>query len=123
MVKDKPLTRKELVKTLKEVGVATKDDVRQIVGEEITKRKLASRDDVRQIVKEMGVATKDDLKKFATKDDLVKSENRLERKLVIRMNKMERSLSQSIADFVETTPTRQEFEVLKERVSGKYGLI
>ena len=72
MVKDKPLTRKELVKTLKEVGVATKDDVRQIVGEEITKRKLASRDDVRQIVKEMGVATKDDLKNFATKDDLKK---------------------------------------------------
>ena len=103
MVKDKPLTRRELVKTLKEVGVATKDDVRQIVGEEIVKRRLVTKDDL--------------------KTELGKSERRLERKLVIRMNKMERSLSQSIADLAETAPTRQEFETLKERVSGKYGLI
>ena len=99
MVKDKQLTKKELIKTLKEVGVATKDDVRQIV-------------------KEMGVATKSDLK-----SELGKSEHRIERRLVIRMNKMERSLIQSIADLAETTPTRQEFAELKQRVSGKYGFV
>jgi uncharacterized SAM-dependent methyltransferase len=96
MAKDKPLTKTELVKTLKEIGVATKDDVRQIV-------------------KEMGVATKNDLK-----SELGKSERRLERRLVIRMNKMGRTLQQSIADLAETTPTRQEFEILKH--SGNYGL-
>lgn len=122
MVKDKPLTKTVLVKTFKEMGIATKDDVRQIVGEEITGRKLATRDDVRQIVgDEIGkrkLVTKDDLK-----SEFGKSEHRLERRLVVRMNKMERSLRQSIADLAETTPTRQEFEELKQRVSGKYGFV
>lgn len=97
MVKDKPLTKIELVKTLKEIGVATKDDIRLIIGEEITKRKLT------------------------TKDDLVKSEKRLERRIIIRMNKMERSLHQSIADLAMTTPTRGEFEILKRQ--SHYGLV
>lgn len=112
MVKDKPLTKKDLIRTLKTVGVATKDDVRQIVNEEIDKQDLA---------------TKTDLKNFATKTDLKselgKSERRLERRLVIRMNKMERSLCHSIANLAETTPTRREFEDLKQSVSGRYGFV
>lgn len=72
-----------------------------------------------KILKEMGIATKKDLVGFATKKDL----GGVERRLVIRMNKMERSLRQSIADLAETTPTRQEFEELKQRVSGKYGFV
>ena len=140
MAKDKPLTKTILVKTLKEMGMATKGDVRQIVGEEIGKRKLATKGDVRQIVSQeisqKKLATKDDLKNFATKDDLKnfptkgdlkkelgKSEYRLERRIVIRMNKMERDFRQSIADLAETTPTRQEFEELKQRVGGRYGFV
>ncbi|OGD56436.1 hypothetical protein A3I57_03515 [Candidatus Beckwithbacteria bacterium RIFCSPLOWO2_02_FULL_47_23] len=78
MAKDKPLTKTVLVKTLKEMGMATKDDI-------------------------------------------LKSEHRLERRLVIRMNKMERGLRLSIADLAETTPTRREFETLKRQ--SHYGLV
>ncbi|MEK7513441.1 MAG: hypothetical protein AAB430_02610 [Patescibacteria group bacterium] len=121
MVKDKALTKTDLIKVLKDVGVATKDDVRQIIGEEITQRKLVARGDLKNF------ATKNDLKSFPTKDDLKselgKSERRLERRLVVRMNKMGRDLQQSIANLAETTPTRQEFEILKQRVTGRYGLI
>lgn len=105
MVKNKILTKADLINTLKEAGVATKDDVRQIVGEEITRRKLV---------------VKDDLKNFATKDDITKSEKRMERRLVIRMNNMEKNLQQSISNLAETTPTRSEFEVLKRQ--SQYGL-
>ncbi len=112
MLKNKPLTKTDLIQTLKTVGVATKDDVRQIVNEEIDKRDLT---------------TKTDLKNFATKTDLKnelgKSEHRLERKLVIRMNKMERNLRQSVANLAMTTPTRREFEDLKQSVSGRYGFV
>ncbi|MDZ7586924.1 MAG: hypothetical protein U0946_04160, partial [Patescibacteria group bacterium] len=88
---NKPLTKADLISTLKEVGVVTKKDL-------------------------INYPTKDDLK-----TELGKSEHRLERRLVIRMNKMERSLRQSIASLAETTPTRQEFEVLKH--SSNYGLV
>jgi hypothetical protein len=81
MVKNKPFTKADLISTLKEVGVVTKDDLKMELG---------------------------------------KSEHRIERKLVIKMNKMERSLRQSIANLAETTPTRQEFEILKH--SSSYGL-
>lgn len=56
----------------------------------------------------MGIATKKDL-------------GSLERRLVIRMNTMERGLRQSIADLAETTPTRGEFETLKRQ--SHYGLV
>lgn len=102
MVKDKPLTKTVLIKTLKEMGMVTKRDVREIVGEEIDSRKLV---------------TKDDLKNLALKKDV----GSLERRLVIRMNKMERGLCQSIADLAETTPTRGEFETLKRQ--SHYGLV
>ena len=117
MAKTKALTKTELVKTLKAVGMATKNDVRQIVGEEIGKRKLATKDDLKNFATKDDLkrfATKDDLKNFATKDDLKGEIGKSERRIVIRMNKMERGLIQSIADLAETTPTRQEFEELKK---------
>ena len=98
MAKTKALTKTELVTTLKQMGMVIKKDL-------------------------VNFATKDDLKNLATKGDLVKSEHRLERRLVIRMNKMERGLHQSIANLAETTPTRQEFEELKKRVGGRYGFV
>lgn len=83
MVKDKPLTKKELIKALKEIGVATKSDISGL------------------------------------RFDMTK----LERRLILRMGKMENSLRQAIADLAETTPTRKEFEELKQRVSGRYGFV
>lgn len=74
------------------------------------KDKVLTRNELIKILKDMGIATKKDL-------------GSLERRLVVKMNKMEKGLRQSIADLAETTPTRQEFEELKQRVSGKYGLI
>ena len=74
MAKDKTLTRSVLVKTLKEMGMATKTDL-----------------------------------------------SRSEKRLVRRMNTMERGLCQSIADLAETTPTRGEFETLKRQ--SHYGLV
>ena len=108
MAKNKSLTKTDLIQTLKAVGVATKDDVRQIVHEEIDKRNLA---------------TKTDLKNFATKTDLKSELGKSERRLVIRMNKMEKNMRQSIANLAETTPTRREFEDLKQSVSGRYGFV
>ncbi len=107
MAKDKPLTKTVLVKTLKQMGMITKKDLVN----------FATKDDLKNF------ATKDDLKNLATKNDLVRSERSLERRLVIRMNIMERGLRQSIADLAETTPTRQEFDELKKRVGGRYGFV
>jgi len=117
MAKNKSLTKTDLIQTLKAVGVATKDDVRQIVHEEIDKRNLATKTDLKNF------ATKTDLKNFATKTDLKSELGKSERRLVIRMNKMEKNMRQSIANLAETTPTRREFEDLKQSVSGRYGFV
>jgi len=108
MVKTKTLTQADLIKTLKKIGIATKDDVKVIVKD--ATKSFATKDDVKVIVK-------DATKSFATKDDvkvIVKDENvKQERRLVRRMGKMERSLRQSITNLAETTPTRTEFETLR----------
>lgn len=87
----------------------------------MVKNKPLTKADLISTLKEVGVVTKKDLINYPTKNDLNTGLGKLERRLVIRMNKMERSLRQSIASLAETTPTRQEFEVLKH--SSNYGLV
>jgi hypothetical protein len=50
MAEEKPLTKSDVVAALKTVGVATKEDVRQIVGEEIRTRGLATKGQVEDSV-------------------------------------------------------------------------
>ena len=61
----------------------------------MAKDKLLTKTILVQTLKQMGMATKKDLVNFVTKDDLKTGFGKLERRLVIRMNKMERSLRQS----------------------------
>lgn len=112
MIKNQPLTKIDLIKTLKEVGVATKGDVRQIVSEEINQRKLATKNDLK------GLATKNDL--IVTKSDLKNEIVKSERRLVRRIGQVEKGLRNSIANLAETTPTRKEFSELKQQVQGYY---
>lgn len=118
----------ELVAALKEAGVATKDDVHHIVGEELVSREtkktlativgkelitrgVATKDDVRQIVGEelttRGVVTKDDLKGGLGK---------LERSLKRRMGQERNKILETIGKLATHTPTISAFRELKSRV-------
>ncbi len=72
MPNEKPLTKSSLISVLKEVGVATKDDVREIVGEEIVSRGVATKDDVREIVGEeivsRGLATESGVQRIVARE-------------------------------------------------------
>lgn len=118
MVNEKPLTKSGLVSVIKEMGVATKDDVREIVGEEINKRGLATKDDIQQIVSEeitkRGLVTKADLDQ-----SLTKSEKRLKRFVRAEIRQVRTDMAKLATD----TPTKNEFNKLKERVDHYYPAI
>lgn len=61
-------------------------------------------------------ATKKDLENFATKSDVVDIVLASERRLKLRMGKQKREITDLMVKLAETTPTRKEFNVLKEQV-------
>jgi len=144
MAEEKSLI-KGLIAAMKAAGFATRDDVRGIVGEEITSRGLATKDDVQQIVGDeissRGLATKDDVQKAEARLDtrlrgmdakLTNVEKNMATKtqlkgLETKMGKMERSLNrrigaernkilEQIRKLQTTTPTINQFRELEERV-------
>lgn len=112
------LLQSELVAALKETGVATKDDVRHIVGEELvsreTKKTLATI--VGEELTARGVATKDDLKDLVTKVDLKEGLGKLERSLKRRMGQERNKILETIGKLATHTPTISAFRELKSRV-------
>jgi hypothetical protein len=150
MAEEKPLTKSGLVSALKEVGVATKDDVRQVLGEEIESRRLATRDDVRQIVSEeissRGLATKEDVQQIVSDelhsqmseffvgrikpeiDGLIKEVRQGFKLVNTHIDKLEIE-ARGIKDDVEgleadlsDTPSRREFNELKTRIDKYHPL-
>lgn len=118
MADEKPLTRSDLVAALKEAGVATRDDVRQIVGEEIAARGLSTRDDVHTIVLDAADAVLEGVERllegFATRDDLKTIDPRL-KKLETGHSHIKDQIEGLKAEF-SVTPSRQELNDLKVKV-------
>ncbi len=123
----KPITKSELLVALKEAGVATKDDVRQIVGEELTSnetkktlativgaeltaRGVATKYDLK------GLAAKDDLRDLVTKGDLKEGLGKLERSLKRRMGQERNKVLDTIGKLATHTPTISAFRELKSKV-------
>ena len=99
MADEKPLTKSGLVAALKEAGVATKDDVRQIVDK-------AVKTDVFKLVSE------------AT-DAILKGVDKLHAGHEKRFDKLEAGqleLKRQIRDLKHDTPSKQSFDDLKARV-------
>lgn len=109
MGKDKPLTQAALRETLKDIGVATKKDVREVVGEEIERREVVTNKAVQQVVE--GEIKK---QRFAIKEDMVISE----RRLIRGIGQMEKRLQRSNANLAETSVTRKEFDELSDQVAN-----
>ncbi len=106
----KPITKSELLVALKEAGVATRDDVRQIVGAELTTRGVVTKDDLK------GFAIKEDLKNLTTKDDLKEGLGKLERSLKRRMGQERNKILETIGKLATHTPTISAFRELKSKV-------
>ncbi|MDP1722726.1 MAG: hypothetical protein Q8L37_05950 [Candidatus Gottesmanbacteria bacterium] len=81
-----PITKDDLKTVLKELNIATKDDLKPF-------------------------ATKDDLKGLSTKDDLL----HLERRLKLRMGKHRNEIFTMVGNLATSTPSRREFESLKSQ--------
>lgn len=90
----------QVLAAIKKAGVATRKDL----------AKFATKKDLENL------ATKSDLVKFATKTDVVDIVLASERRLKRRMGKQEREITDLMVKLAETTPTRKEFNVLKEQV-------
>jgi hypothetical protein len=95
MTNEKPLTKTTFLSTLKEAGLATKDDLKA----------MEARQDKKY-------AAKEDLEKLATKDDLLKTERRLKR----RMGQHRNEIIVRIGKLATSTPSRKEFDELKAEV-------
>jgi len=93
MANEKPLTRKDLIEALKDLP--TKEDVRQIVSEEITARGLATKADVQRVEAKMLT---------------------MERSLKRRMGKHRNEIMAALGKIATSTPTKKEFDDLKEKV-------
>ena len=104
MTDEKPLTKSGLLAIFKEVGIATKENVRAAVGEELAAR---------------GVATKDDV--TSAKDELRGEIGGLERRLKLRMGKMRTNLLRAIGNLATSTPTMRAFRELKAKLDHYVG--
>lgn len=116
MTSRKPLTKQDLAEVFKDLP--TKDDVRQIVGEEISSKGVATKEYVGEgidailagVEKMFGEQDKRNEKKFATKEDLKREAGFLKDEI----NGLKADLS--------NTPSRREFEELKARVDKYHPL-
>ena|SRR3989344_6493268 len=143
----KPLTKTELISTLQEMNLATKDDLlateRKLRTELVSKsdllateRKLrtelvsksdltsmATKEDIKNMATKSdltSMATKEDIKNMATKDDLKNEILASERRIVRRLGKVKADLAGRIASLALTTPTIKEFKELKLKVERNY---
>ncbi len=91
MANEKPLTKTTLMAALKEAGVATKEDVREIVGQKIEKLEKVLASTFIKIEK-----------RFDNLDETIKGESK----------KLQRQINDLNAD----SPTRKEHNDLKEKV-------
>ena len=92
MADEKPITKLELLKILKDVGIATKNDVHEIVTKEVSGTKIG----ISGIIEE--------------------KINGLERRLKRRMGKEHNEIKARIAQLATTTPTYDELRRLKDKV-------
>ncbi len=118
MTNAKSLTRDDLKAVFKDLGVATKDDLKP----------FATKDDLKSMEgrQDKKYATKTDLQRFSTKDDLKSMESRqdkkmqesllhLERRLKLRMGKHRNETFAMFGKLATSTPSRREFNELKLR--------
>ena len=126
----KPLTKTELISTLQEMNLATKDDLlateRKLRTELVSKSDLtsmATKEDIKNMATKSdltSMATKEDIKNMATKDDLKNEILASERRIVRRLGKVKADLAGRIASLALTTPTIKEFKELKLKVERNY---
>jgi len=103
MADEKPLTEQDLVKVLKDFP--TRRDLEKILDDAMTLRGLATKDDLRQV--EVRLETKIE---------------KLERSLKRRMGKHRGEIMAAVGQLATTTPTRREFDELKEQVEGVHAV-
>ncbi len=87
----------------------------------MTNAKSLTRDDLKAVFKDLGVTTKDDLKSMESRQDKKMQESllRLERQLKLRMGKHRNELFAMIGRLTTSTPSRREFEQLKDH-TGRF---
>ena len=103
MANEKPLAEHDLVKALKDFP--TRKDWEKIIDDAMTLRGLATEDDVRRL--EVRLETK--MEKLA-------------RSLKLRIGKLRVEIMAAVGDLATTTPTRREFDKLKEQVEGVHAV-
>jgi len=111
------LTKSDLIAALKAAGVATKDDVRQIVGEEIASRGFATTDDIHNQLTEFFAGMI-----VPAFENLRKEMNARFEQIDHRLGKLETGQAH-LKDQIEglkadlsDTPSRKEFNELKAQV-------
>ncbi|MBI3955772.1 hypothetical protein HY339_00795 [Candidatus Gottesmanbacteria bacterium] len=107
MANAKPLTRDDLKSVFKDLGVATKEDLKQ----------FATREDLKAMEgrQDKKYATKEDLKAMEGRQDKKMQESllHLERRLKLRMGKHRTEIFAMFGRLATSTPSRREFEELK----------
>ena len=96
MPDNKHLTKSELLEVIKDLGIATKSDLREIISEEVASKSLVSKGELQKIISK----------------EIAGSERRIKR----RMGKEHNEIKTRIAKVATTTPTYKEFKELKEKM-------
>lgn len=119
MAEEKPLTMHDLMAVLQ--TLPTKDEVQQIVAQEIDARGLATKDDVRQIVAEeidaRNLATKDMVTDAV--DTVLVGVEQMFKERDQRLDRIEREvrgIGRRLSSLEADTPTREEFDTLRDKV-------
>ena len=105
-----------------EQNMVTKTEAKSFVTKNDAKN-FTTRDDLKPFATKDDLkpfATKDDLKPFATKDNLANGLGKLERSLKRRMGQHKSQIMTSVSRLAITTPTRKEFNALKDRFDQYY---